>query len=116
MIVTKSPAFGASPKATPIGTRQGHVGTAVEIGKRLAEYSGVYKDIRPYLPDTYVKKYTYKPRKRVAGYLGQKLHAKKSPKGYGKLGKARSGFYRGINNNFRCQPGGKSGNCTQQYS
>ncbi len=43
---------------------------------------GIYEDYKQYFPeqlyDKYVGKYTYKPRKRVAGYIGKKLHSKKT--------------------------------------
>ncbi len=35
---------------------------------------GYYDQIRQYDPGYYIDKYTYKPRKRVAGYLGQKIY------------------------------------------
>ncbi len=78
MIVTNYQRSRPTPKATPIGTRQGHAGSAYQVGKRLAEYSGYAKEIKPYLPETYLDKYTYKPRKRLAGYAGQKLWSKKN--------------------------------------
>ncbi len=55
---------------------------AFEIIKAATEWSGYYDDYFQYLDpdwyyDKYVKKYTYAPRKRVAGYVGQKIHSKK---------------------------------------
>ncbi len=70
----------AKPKVSPIGIRPskaGYVSGAYEIGKTVAKGYGYYKDIEPYLPDRYIEKYTYKPGKRITGYLGQKLHEKK---------------------------------------
>ncbi len=56
-------------------------GGLYEAGKAMAQYYGTYEQFKQYDPgyyaDKYVKKYTYKPGKRVAGYLGQKLHEKK---------------------------------------
>ncbi len=68
------------PKISPIGTRPskaGYFSGAYEVGKIGLRGMGYYKDIEPYLPDKYVDKYTYKPHKRITGYLGQAFHAKK---------------------------------------
>ncbi len=70
-------------------------GTVYQVVKKGLQYSGYYDryNLRRYDPDylyeKYAKKYTYKPRKRVAGYLGQKLHEKKTRK----LSSKRSYFY-----------------------
>ncbi len=55
-------------------------GLIYESIKYASKNLGVYK--QEYDPGYYMEKYTYKPRKRVAGYLGQKLHAKKVRKTY----------------------------------
>ncbi len=52
-------------------------GSIYDIAKEFAKTYGYYEDIKQYDPGYYIDKYTYKPRKRVAGYLGQKLHEKK---------------------------------------
>jgi len=54
-------------------------GTIYNLARRGIKYSGYYDkyNLRQYDPQVYVDKYTYKPRKRIAGYLGQKLHGKK---------------------------------------
>jgi len=78
MIVSKG-TQSASPKVQSISRPQGPKSwaSAVYQGfKTTAQVFDVYQDIEPYLPDKYIKKYTYKPHKRVAGYLGQTLHAK----------------------------------------
>ncbi len=77
---TSSQPSGA--KATVIGskTRFAFVPHAYEGFKTAGKAYGFYKDIKPYLPETYLDKYKYKPHKRISGYLGQKFHAKKSPK------------------------------------
>ncbi len=48
-----------------------------EAGKAILKGAGYYEQIKQYDPGYYIEKYTYKPHKRVAGYLGQKLHEKK---------------------------------------
>ncbi len=114
IVSTKS--LRISPKATPIGKRAGHTGSIYTIGKRFAEYAGYAKDIQPYLPETYIDKYTYKPQKRLSGYVGQKIHKPKTKTSYSKFGKTRSRFF-GYNSNSHCsQTGSKSGYCTKQYS
>ncbi len=61
-------------------------GTVYEAAKYGLKASGYYKqyNLERYDPDVlykkHVGKYTYKPRKRVAGYVGQKIHEKKSIK------------------------------------
>ncbi len=52
-------------------------GTFYKIAKETLDYYGYYQQIKQYDPGYYFDKYKYKPRKRVAGYLGQKLHEKK---------------------------------------
>ncbi len=68
------------PKISPIGTRPskaGYVSGAYEVGKITLKSAGYYKQVEPYLPDKYVDKYTYKPHKRIAGYLGQTIYKKR---------------------------------------
>ncbi len=76
MIVT-SKQQSVSPKATPIGKKSGYYGSAYNVGKRLVGYAGYAKELDRYLPDKYISKYTYKPHKRTAGYLGQAFWKKK---------------------------------------
>ncbi len=67
-------------KTYPIGTRPSKAGyfpAAYETGKTILRGYGVYQDVKPYLPETYIDKYTYKPHKRVAGYAGQIFWSKK---------------------------------------
>ncbi len=59
------------------GGRAPYLGYAYEGLKYSSKTYGFYQDIKPYLPETYLDKYRYKPHKRVAGYLGQAFHAKK---------------------------------------
>ncbi len=69
------------PKISPIGTRPskaGYVSGAYEVAKIGLKSYGYYQDVEPYLPDKYVDKYTYKPHKRITGYLGQAFHKKKT--------------------------------------
>ncbi len=71
MIVT-STSQPASAKATIINSGKGAVfGSTYQGFKEVARIYGFYKDIKPYLPETYLDKYRYKPHKRVAGYAGQ---------------------------------------------
>ncbi len=53
------------------------LGSIYEFAKFTAKQFGIYQEIKQYDPGYYIEKYTYKPRKRIAGYLGQKLHEKK---------------------------------------
>ncbi len=59
-----------------------YYGYAYEGFKYASRTYGFYQDIKPYLPETYIDKYRYKPHKRVAGYIGQALYKKKFPSGY----------------------------------
>ncbi len=66
-------------KVSPIGvrpTKGGYLPAAYEVGKIALKSLGYYQDIEPYLPDKYIDKYTYKPHKRLAGYLGQTIQKK----------------------------------------
>ncbi len=113
MIVTRRPSRQYKAKAYPIGSKPGFVGGYYEAGKRLAEAAGIYKDIRPYLPETYIDpvidKYSYKPRKRLSGYAGKALWSKKlwSKTGYQQYKKCcgcdnANGYYSGTKNNSSC--------------
>ncbi len=53
-------------------------GVFYEAGKELLKAHGYYEDFKQYDPGYYAEKYTYKPHKRVAGYLGQAFYKKKS--------------------------------------
>ncbi len=57
--------------------RAPYIGYAYEGLKYASRTYGFYQDIKPYLPETYLDQYRYKPHKRVAGYLGKAFHAKK---------------------------------------
>ncbi len=78
MIVTKGTSASASPKLSTLsrGGKYGWTSTAYHGFKTVAKSYGFYKDIKPYLPEQY-DRYRYKPRKRLAGYAGQKLWSKK---------------------------------------
>ncbi len=79
-----------SPKATVINSGKGTVlGSAYTGFKHVASTYGFYQDIKPYLPETYLDKYRYKPRKRIAGYIGQTVYKKAlESRQYNKFGKA----------------------------
>ncbi len=74
--------------------RAPYLGYAYEGLKYASRTYGFYKDIKPYLPETYLDKFKYKPRKRVAGYVGQKLYEskKKNNGSNNKFYKKRSRF------------------------
>ncbi len=100
-------------KATIINSGKGTVISSAYQGfVQFSKAYGFYQDVKPYLPDTYLKKYTYKPHKRVAGYLGQAFHAKKRSSSSGKYyKKLRCGQWGNWNNNFcrtNLQRGSKS--------
>ncbi len=91
------------PKASPIGSRPGrpsYIPAAYETAKIIIKSYGYYEQVEPYLPDKYVDKYTYKPHKRVSGYLGQTIHKPKNAVAHRQFGKTRSGFHRGLD---KCQ-------------
>ncbi len=48
------------------------------IPEAITRHYGQYDKYKKYLPTYYEEKYTYKPQKRIAGYLGQKIYEKKS--------------------------------------
>ncbi len=79
MIVTQSPSKRYSVKGSPIGTspKSGAVGSTIQLAKIVAKTYGFYKDVEPYLPDKYIEKAQYAPRKRLSGYVGGYVHAKK---------------------------------------
>ncbi len=68
-----------------------------EIGKQTLRTFGYYEQYKQYDPgyhfERFSKKYTYKPRKRVAGYLGKALHESKTKTSYSKQYKTRSGCW-----------------------
>ncbi len=78
MIVTsRRQTPGAKASFISRKSRAPYLGYAYEGLKHASRTYGFYKDIKPYLPETYLDKYTYKPHKRVAGYIGQKFWKKK---------------------------------------
>ncbi len=81
--------------------RAPYLGYAYEGLKYASRTYGFYKDIKPYLPETYLDRYRYKPRKRVAGYLGQTIYKTKNGSYY-KQHKKRSRPY-GFSGNERCE-------------
>ncbi len=67
-----------SPTTYRIGQGKGSfIGPVVTGFKHISKTYGFYKDIKPYLPETYLDKYKYKPGKRITGFLGQTFHKKK---------------------------------------
>ncbi len=95
----------------------GHVYQAIKTGVQLSGYYDKY-DLRRYDPDylyeKYVKRYTYKPRKRVTGYaLSTKGFLKKTPTGHNKLGKTYSRPNSGTDWNYCNYHSSKSGYCSQ---
>ncbi len=48
-------------------------GLIYELAKGALQHYGYYEDIKQYDPGFYMEKYKYKPVKRIAGKLGQKL-------------------------------------------
>ncbi len=65
-----------SPKTYTINAGKGtYIGPAYQGFKAVARTYGFYKDIKPYLPEEIIKKYTgkykYKPRKRLTAYAFQ---------------------------------------------
>ncbi len=49
-------------------------GAFYDTAKEVLKTYGYYEDIKQYDPGYYFDKYTYKPQKRIAGYLGQKIY------------------------------------------
>ncbi len=85
---------GQSKKVSPSTYRIGqgkatYFGPVITGFKHIAKSYGFYKDIKPYLPETYLDKYKYKPGKRITGYAGQIFHSKKRKlsSSYSKLNK-----------------------------
>ncbi len=92
------------------------LGSLYQLGKLGLQSLGYYEDIKQYDPGYHLErfrdKYSYKPRKRLAGYLGQAIHAKKK-----KFSSAHSKFYyqqaynqynfRWYNSEFRFSKSGK---------
>ncbi len=64
------------PSKRPLGAFYEAAKYGLKASKLYAKY-----DLQRYDPDVlyekHVGKYTYKPRKRLAGYVGQKIHEKK---------------------------------------
>ncbi len=86
-------------------------GTIADITRQALKHYGVYQkyNLHRYDPDVFIKRYSYKPRKRVAGYLGQKLHKKKVKLSYNKFRKTRFISFNLLNchqyQNSNCQSG-----------
>ncbi len=79
MIVAQR-AQSSSAKATVINSGKGAIyGTAYSGFKHAARAYGFYKDIKPYLPETYIKKYQYKPHKRIYGQISKTKGFLKTP-------------------------------------
>ncbi len=88
-------------------------GSVVDIGRQVLKSYGYYQkfNLQRYDPQVYVDKYTYKPRKRVAGYLGKAIQSKTSTS-YNKFGKAYRGRKSNIVYDKRCHFTGKGSNCS----
>ncbi len=71
-------------------------------------------DLQRFDPGYYVEKYTYKPQKRVSGYLGKAIHSQnanansKFRKAYSRHGASSGYYYKDSDNRQSC-------NSTQQY-
>ncbi len=81
--------------------KAGFAGSAYTGFKHIAKAYGFYKDIEPYLPETYIDKYRYKPHKRVyhaisktKGFLLLKKHSN--------FHKKRTRFFWGSDANENC--------------
>ncbi len=48
------------------------------VPEAIARTYGKWNEYKKYIPSYYEEKYTYKPRKRLAGYVGQKIYKKKN--------------------------------------
>ncbi len=93
-------------------------GTIYEVIKYGFKSFGYYEDYKQYDPGYYIKrfqkKYSYKPRKRVAGHLGKILWSKpQNASTYSKFGKTYSRLYRSPDNYNRCISSSKGGHCSQ---
>ncbi len=84
-----------------------------EVVKSGLKSYGYYEQFKQYDPGYYVEKYTYKPQKRLSGYLGQTIHKSKTSTSYNKFRKTHSGFSR----DTKCHKHGffnsKSSYCSQ---
>ena len=67
-----------------------------ELAKQASKTLGYYEDIKQYDPGYYFERYSYKPRKRLAGYAGQILHGKKKRK----FSSVRGQFYQKPRDSF----------------
>ncbi len=107
-----------SARATVIGTKTRYpvVSYTYEGLKIASKTYGFYQDIKPYLPETYLDKYRYKPHKRVAGYLGKAVWNSKASAGNNKFRKTRSRFSEYNINHHNCGPLSKSSYCSKQHS
>ncbi len=80
MIVSQK-AHSVGTKVQTLGKGTGgmysqYASTIYRIPEAVARSYGQYEKYKKYIPSSYEKKYTYKPAKRVAGYLGQTFHKK----------------------------------------
>ncbi len=91
-------------KATIIGsrTRFAFVPHAFEGFKAISRTYGFYKDIEPYLPETTLDKYRYKPHKRVYGQIRKTKGFLKNATGYYKYKKRHGFLSRCSGNNSEC--------------
>ncbi len=115
MIVTTGTQPG-SAKATTISTRSRgipFVGHAYEGFKYASRAFGFYQDIKPYLPETTLDRYRYKPHKRGYGYARTTQGFLKRYATRNKFRKTRSkGYYR-YNFDKHCQNHSKGSYCSQ---
>ncbi len=106
MLLTLIKGIGNQPtgaKSTIINSGRGSVVSSAYTGfKHIAKAYGFYQDVKPYLPETYIDKYRYKPHKRVAGQIQKSkgfLRTKRNYKQYQKRGRC-NGF--DWNNSSKC--------------
>ncbi len=88
-------------------SRAPYLSYAYEGLKYAGKTYGFYKDIEPYLPETYLDKYRYKPHKRVAGYLGQYAYGQKIQR---RIPQSKTGYQQykeRIQRSHRCTCGDK---------
>ncbi len=71
-LMTWIKSVGSQPegaRATIINSGKGTIYSSTYTGlKHVSKVFGFYQDIKPYLPETYIDKYRYKPHKRLYGY------------------------------------------------
>ncbi len=99
------------PSKRPFGTFY----ESIKYGLKTQGYYDKY-DLKRYDPgyyhEKYVSKYYYKPRKRLAGYLGQELYGTRKKK---KLGVYKYRFQQKYSEFFYCRCNGRKYNSESCY-